>query len=172
MAKAQRRRQKYPDRYRARVTFAADSTTWVYTTFNTGMNLGARDPFIWAILGVHLYPTNGPATPGILDGGGVLWQLALGAQTARLDLEDNQVVVQAGWSVDVSTNGGMALHWPSKAAIVGAIPTFAAQLTFGMNAKSNDAQYQSQPWTFEIIYVPQAANTADVVEYLAAFGQV
>ena len=168
---AKKMRQQFADRYRGRISFGSNASTAVFETFNTGMNVGARDPYKWVLIGACIGPNSSDDIPVLNDPCDYFAQIAIGTQTAFLNGDDMQVVTQVGWMGDVATSGGFACNFPYIFPVLSPLPIFASQITIGMQGV-NGTSHNDKEWWYELVYVPSPTQPDEVVEYLAAYGQV
>lgn len=170
MAKA--RREMYANRARHRATFGADASAVAYVSWETGMNLGQNNPMKWVILGATVQPLDStfPADAAS-NGGSYRAQLQIGENTDMIDADDPQLISQCGFVTDISTNGGLAVVFPVVFPVLSPIPTFCNQMTFCMQS-ANLGAYNSTAWILEVTYVWAPIDQDEIVEYLAAFGQL
>jgi len=167
-------RERYADRYRGIITFGSDASTAIFETFQTGMAAKGMNRYAWLILGAHMQPNFADGlgnVPDINTSAKMVFQLALGTQDAFLDGDDAQVIAQTSRTNQYTTNGGNDCTWPIVFPIMSPLPTFSNYITVGMQAL-NSAEYNSQEWIYEIAYVPIKIDSDDILEYLAAYGQV
>lgn len=169
------RKDVFVNRIRGRLAFGANAATAVFESFNTGMNVGTNDPMKWIILGAHISPNVGgtdnanfpePAAEVLCT-----WQLMIGTQDAMLDCDDMQVVASGHKGQILTTSGATDYNWTIPLDIRHPIPIFAQTLTVGMRAH-NVAAINSSNWYYEIQYLRASISQNEIVEYLAAFGQV
>lgn len=171
MAKRQMRKQIYADRYRGRLSFGADASTTVYESFNTGMNVGRETAYKWTLLGATVGPANVDDVPTIASGGQFQAQLLIGTQTALVEVDDMQCISDVKLSNPLVTNGGAFQVFPLAFPILSPLPVFAQVITFAMKG-ANVAALNSKEWAYELWFMPTPTNETEMVEYLAAFGQV
>jgi len=166
------KRDVFVNRVRGRITFEAPATTEVFETFNTGMNVGRSDPMKWILLGAFMAPNGAQANaPAVTAEMGLHAQLCIGTQDAILDSDDMQVIADAWRHMQLTTSGGLVWDDRVKFAIDHPIPVFAQALTIGI-VGLNDVQLNGTEWYYEIQYLRASITQNEIVEYLAAFGQV
>lgn len=145
--KAARQKDRLPNRHYEVVTFAADTTTAVVSTFQTLM--GARDNAGWLISRVDVGPRL------TLDGWqptttGVHFQLATGAQTALLNADDDEVIAAFSIQTVLATQGMSTFAFP--VSWLGPILVASRELTCIMQGTDNTAPLQSVAMLFTIWY--------------------
>jgi len=162
----------FVNRVRGRMTFGADASAVITETFNTGMNVGRSDPMKWIILGAFISPNVQSAnSPAISNEFNVRTQLCIGTQDAILDDDDMQVV-SSGQKHYYGVTSGFEVWDPTiNLNIRHPIPVFAQALTIMMIA-ANVAEVNNTEWYYEIQYLRASITQNEIVEYLAAFGQV
>lgn len=167
--------ERFVNRYRGEITSLADATTVVAVTVNTGMNVGRASAFKWVLLAAELMPKHDsfPIVVGAsAEQQGLKAQLCIGTQTAFLDGDDMQVVCEAARGGYMYTSGGMDQPWPLMFDVAYPLPVFAQTLTMLLKSGVDHAGLDSVTYTFTLWYVMQGINEGEIVEYLAAFGQV
>jgi hypothetical protein len=165
------RKERFANRYRGTLTFGADASVYQHDTFNTGMNVGQSSAFAWTILGVTIGPNDYTDIDEAANSGAFIAQLAIGAQDAIIDQDDMQAVSTKTMHASAAAGSSFFYEFPLVFPILSPIPVFAQQLTIGMQA-TNVALFNSDTWAYEIVYVQTPVSQQDIVEYLAAFGQV
>lgn len=167
------RRDRYINRYRGRLTTGADSTTCVYSSFNTGMNVGRVDPMKWVITHFAMWPNGIVHVLPHASGQTVKAQLALGNQTALLDGDDMQLICEAAFLAhEASAVSYPESPWPLRGFLPAPVPVFAQSLTVLFDSAANVAGLQSKSMVYEIGYIMAPITQDEIVEYLSAFGQV
>lgn len=165
-------RDLYANRHRATLTFGADASTAIYETFETGMNVGQQNPMKWVILGASIQPKYNtvPAAIALTD---VTFkaQILLGEQSAMVDPDDSKLITSCCFTFDIETSGGLNMIWPIVFPILSPLPVFSKQLTFAILG-ANKACLNSTAWGIELWYVTAPIAQEEIVEYLAAFGQL
>lgn len=164
------KREKYANRYRGRLTFGASAATGVQESFNTGMNIGAGSAYKWTLLAASIQPNTfaGLVVPSTFS---LQAQLAIGNQTGMLDQDDMQCISTVARSTYVSAGGANAIDWPLVFPIHSPIPVFAQALTISL-VGTNVATLNSIEFAYDLWYVTSPVNKDEMLEYLAAFGQV
>lgn len=168
-----KRRDVFANRKRGVLTFGADATTVQVDAFETGMNIGQLDPYKWIILGASIGAvsyTNGLANPAIANTG-FYAQLALGNQTGQVDPDDSQAISSVSFASDFDTSGANAVNLPLVFPILSPIPVFSKEITVSIRG-TNSAAINSTAWYYEIWYVTAPIGQDEILEYMAAFGQV
>lgn len=170
---AKKRRDVFANRTRQSVTSGADASTAVFDTWETGMNVGQADPTKWVILGASATPKPSEVPAALTSGTDIRisLQIMIGEQTAMLDPDDMQLVSQCSWSCDVLTDGCTNAKFPLVFPILSPIPVFAHQMSIGV-VGTNVAVLNSKTWYVDIWYVTAPIAQDEIVEYLAAFGQI
>lgn len=167
------KRDQFVNRVRGRLAFGADPSTAVFESFNTGMNVGRSDPMKWIILGASVMPDALSATQVSFTAASELTvQLSIGTHTAMLNSDDMQVVAQGCRNWRIVTEGASFLEWPLQLHIPYPIPVFAQTLTIGMDGWTDGTGTDSVDFYYEIQYLRAGISQNEIVEYLAAFGQV
>jgi hypothetical protein len=169
------RPERFVNRYRGEITSGANSATAVAATINTGMNVGRADAFKWVLLGASLMPKHDELGVVIAASGttnAFHAQLCIGTQAAFLDGDDMQVICEGHKSNYWITSGVAAHDWPMVLDVIYPLPVFAQTLTLLIKTNVDNAQLQNFVWTFTLWYVMQGIAQGEIVEYLAAFGQV
>lgn len=165
-------KERYINRYRGRFTTGANATTVVTESFNTGMNIGQANPYKWVITHFAWWPNKATyASPwGAAQAACV--QLLLGNQSALLEADDAQVVCEAKAVCAYATNGGVGFNMPIVGFLPSPIPIFSQALTVAYAAATNDTALQSKEIAYEIGYVTAPIEQSEILEFLAAMGQV
>jgi hypothetical protein len=153
------------------LAFGADSSVAVFESFNTGMNIGQRDPMKWIIVGASIGPAGVGDVPSVTDAGSYEAQLSIGTQAAMLEPDDMQVISSLTFMFDVLTSGAHCWQFPFRFPILSPIPVFAQTITVGMDG-TNVAALQNFDYAYEIVYFTAPIVAGEIEEYLAAFGQV
>lgn len=167
------KRDVFVNRVRGRLAFGANPSTPVFETFNTGMNVGRTDPMKWIILGCTLQPDPLSATlPSYTSTSHLIAQLMIGTQDAMLNADDMQVVATGHKQWTAITSGLSFIDWPMSMNIPHPIPVFAQALTIGMDGVLDATGTDSVDFYYEIQYLRASISQNEIVEYLAAFGQV
>jgi len=168
-------RDRYINRYRGVVTMPANSTTGVHSTFNTGMNIGRADPIKWVITHFAMYPGSGGSFTDVQPYGAsqtLRIQLAVGTQTGFLQSDDMQLLCEGAVSEHFTTSGGWVMHWPIQAYLPSPIPVFSQALTVGIRSALDEPLLAGELFAYEIGYVIGSVEQGEILEYLAANGQV
>lgn len=139
---------KLPNRKYVTVTWAAASTTAVYTQFDTMM--GAREGAGWLVSRIDLQWGGAVPPAGLGVANTIRGQLLTGAQTTTLAPDDDEVVgtIDGEWAL--STQGASFVQWPLS--WVGPILIASRQLTCVLDASADAAPFQSAPMLFTIWY--------------------
>jgi len=138
-----------PNRKYVTVTWAAASTTAVFTQFDTMM--GAREGAGWLISRMDVM--FGGALPPSLDPAAdqsARFQLCTGAQSATLDPGDDEVIATIDWHFNITTSGMFVQAWPMTWS--GPVLVASRELTCVMDASANQSPFQSQAMLFTIWY--------------------
>lgn len=165
------RKQMYADRYRGRFSFGGDASTAVFESFNTGMNVGRETAYKWTLMAATIGPANTDDMAGMADNELFHAQLMIGTHTAFVEQDDMQCITDVMVCRDYVTSGGTLEQWPVVFPILSPLPVFAQTLTIGMQG-TNLASQNSKEYAYCLWYVPTPTNETEMVEYLAAFGQV
>lgn len=176
MAKSTVKRERFINRYRGKLVLATPATDPAVFSWNTGMNVGRADPYKWVITHFAVWPnylmimTPIAATDTHQT---IKAQLQIGTNADLMSDDDMQVVATAqcqGWHL-----GDSALQQngpPLQGYLPSPIPVFAQTLTVAVKALANSANLQGQHMAFEIGYVAAPIAQDEIIEYLAAFGQI
>ena len=168
------KKDQFVNRVRGSIQLAAAGGGSV-ESFNTGMNVGREDPMKWVILGGFLqWDINRNSAFCDLAGqdNHLAMQLCIGTQTGILDADDMQVVGTGQTQTELVTQGGMSSSQViARLEIPYPIPVFASVLTV-VAYSANIATLNSKYCYYEIQYLRAGISQNEIVEYLAAFGQV
>lgn len=159
-------RDRMPNRKYVTVTWAAASTTAVYTQFDTMM--GAREGAGWIISRVDVQFKDNPPPLLALTTNTARFQLATGAQTTPLSVDDDEVIANLDLSLVLVTTGAGLLVWPIS--WIGPILVASRELTCSMDAKGDAAPFQSVDMLFTIFYQWIAIGAREWVEIAEARG--
>jgi hypothetical protein len=168
-------RDRFINRYRGTVVMPADSTTGIWESFNTGMNVGRENPTKWVITHFAVWPGAAAAFPVVEPYGATQLlkaQLCIGTQAAFLQSDDMQVICDGAISEHFTTSGGWVFYWPLQGFLPSPIPVFAQMLTVGIRSAVNDPGIAGETFVYEIGYVTSPIAQDEIVEYLSAFGQI
>lgn len=155
-----------PNRKYVTVTWAAASTTAVYTQFDTMM--GAREGAGWLISRVDIL--FGSAVPPTVNNvsNTARFQLLTGAQTATLAPDDDEVIATIDLALAVQTSGQRAFSMPISWG--GPVLVASRELTCAMDASADTAPFQSQDMLFTIWYNWVKLGAREWVEIAEARG--
>lgn len=158
---------KLPNRKYVIVTFAAATTTAVYTQFSTMM--GAREGSGWLVSRMDVTPLGpvGPP-PGPGDISSFIFQLATGGQVAPLACDDDEVVGTTFLQSLMSTSGATMIQWPLT--WIGPVLLASRQLTCSMDAQADVTIFQNVSMLFTIWYQWVALGAREWVEIAEARG--
>lgn len=167
MAKKKAMRDVLPNRKYVTVTWAAASTTAVYTQFDTMM--GAREGAGWLVTRMDVGCVGPvPALTGVVGDNTARFQLATGAQVATLAADDDEVIATIDLWIAQDTTGAaitvLPLTW------VGPVLVASRQLTCSMDAEADAAPLQSLGMLFTIWYQWVQLGAKEWVEIAEARG--
>lgn len=156
---------KLPNRKYVEVTWAAATTTAVYTQFDTMM--GAREGAGWLVSRVDVQYLEVPPEIGAVVAE-LRFQLLTGAQTTTLSANDDEVICTIDRVIDQSAGGGLT-DWP--VSWVGPVLIASRELTCAMDGASNVAPFQaSLKMLFTIWYQWVKLGSREWVEIAEARG--
>lgn len=157
---------KLPNRKYVTVTWAAASTTDVYTQFDTMM--GARDGAGWLISRIDVgFGHNFPPTHG-MNAGSIRFQLLTGAQVATLQPDDDEVIATIDLVAGGITSGLAYQQWPLT--WVGPVLVASRELTCAMDASADISPYQTEAMLFTVWYNWVKLGAREWVEIAEARG--
>lgn len=164
--RSQKVRDVLPNRRYITVTWAAASTTAVYSQFDTMM--GAREGAGWLISRMDvMFGGAVPPTPAN-NPQAVRFQLATGAQVATLAPGNDEVIATVDRQFHFQTNGFGSLDWPLT--WVGPVLIASRQLTCSMDASADSAPFQSSDMLFTIYFQWVILTAREWVEIAEARG--
>ncbi len=157
---------RLPNRKYVTVTWAAASTTAVYTQWDTMM--GAREGAGWLISRMDvMFGGAVPPAHGLIPQS-FRFQLCTGAQVATLSPDDDEVVATLDWAGGALTSGYAA--WTYPITWVGPVLVASRQLTCVMDGSGDIAPFQSQAMVFTIWYNWMQLGAREWVEIAEARG--